>query len=86
MKAQLIGASSQRSLRQSPNVLQCPGAAKQVRRQAAYESVFSRSWERDSQGGGQLILHSAGWLEGGLRCSYEKMMLDIDLLQMVAEF
>ena len=28
----------------------------------------------------------AGWLEGGLRCSYEKIILDIDLLQMVAEF
>jgi trimethylamine--corrinoid protein Co-methyltransferase len=32
------------------------------------------------------MMHGAGWLEGGLRCSYEKMILDIDLLQMVAEF
>ena len=39
-----------------------------------------------SQGGGNFILHGAGWLEGGLRCSYEKIILDIDLLQMVAEF
>ena len=31
-------------------------------------------------------MHGAGWLEGGLRCSYEKIILDIDLLQMVAEF
>ena len=32
------------------------------------------------------MMHAAGWLEGGLRCSYEKTILDIDLLQMVAEF
>jgi trimethylamine--corrinoid protein Co-methyltransferase len=38
------------------------------------------------QGGGNLMMHAAGWLEGGLRCSYEKTILDIDLLQMVAEF
>jgi trimethylamine--corrinoid protein Co-methyltransferase len=31
-------------------------------------------------------MHSAGWLEGGLTCSFEKTILDIDLLQMVAEF
>ncbi len=37
-------------------------------------------------GGANFILHGAGWLEGGLRCSYEKTILDIDLLQMVAEF
>ncbi len=31
------------------------------------------------------MLHAAGWLEGGLRASYEKFILDVDLLQMVAE-
>ena len=45
----------------------------------------SRSGARSSAGC-NFILHSAGWLEGGLRCSYEKTILDIDLLQMVAEF
>ena len=38
------------------------------------------------QGGGNMIMHAAGWLEGGLRASYEKVILDVDLLQMVAEF
>jgi trimethylamine--corrinoid protein Co-methyltransferase len=37
------------------------------------------------QGGGNFVLHSAGWLEGGLRASFEKTILDIDLLQMVTE-
>jgi trimethylamine--corrinoid protein Co-methyltransferase len=37
-------------------------------------------------GGGHFIKHAAGWLEGGLTCSFEKTILDIDLLQMVAEF
>ena len=59
-------------------------AANTVDAQAAYESVFSL-WGA-IQGGGNFIMHGAGWLEGGLRCSYEKTILDIDLLQMVAEF
>ena len=37
-------------------------------------------------GGGDFIMHAAGWLEGGLTNSFEKTILDIDLLQMVAEF
>ena len=59
-------------------------AANTVDAQAAYESVFSL-WGAIG-GGANFVLHGAGWLEGGLRCSYEKTILDIDLLQMVAEF
>ncbi|MBI3900046.1 MAG: trimethylamine methyltransferase family protein [Gammaproteobacteria bacterium] len=59
-------------------------AANTVDAQAAYESVFSL-WGA-IMGGGNLIMHSAGWLEGGLSASFEKMILDVDLLQMVAEF
>jgi trimethylamine--corrinoid protein Co-methyltransferase len=33
-----------------------------------------------------LIKHGAGWLEGGLSASYEKVVLDADLLQMVAAY
>ena len=54
-------------------------AANTVDAQAAYESVFSL-WGC-VQSGGNFIKHAAGWLEGGLSCSYEKTMLDIDLLQ-----
>jgi trimethylamine--corrinoid protein Co-methyltransferase len=37
-------------------------------------------------GGCNVVKHAAGWLEGGLVASFEKMVLDADLLQMVAEF
>ena len=59
-------------------------AANTVDAQAAYESVFSL-WAL-TQGGGNFIMHSAGWLEGGLTASFEKFILDCDLLQMVAEY
>ena len=59
-------------------------AANTVDAQAAYESVFSLWGAVNS--GGHLLKHGAGWMEGGLCCSFEKMILDIDLLQMVAEF
>lgn len=58
-------------------------AANTVDAQAAYESVFAL-WGA-IMGGGNFIKHAAGWLEGGLCCSFEKTVLDVDLLQMVAE-
>ena len=58
-------------------------AANTVDAQAAYESVFSL-WAV-IQGGGNFIMHAAGWMEGGLTCSFEKFIVDVDLLQMVAE-
>ncbi len=51
--------------------------------QAAYESQMSL-WGA-LMGGCNFILHSAGWLEGGLSTSYEKFILDIEMLQMFAE-
>ncbi len=36
-------------------------------------------------GGANLVIHAAGWLEGGLSASYEKFILDIEHLQMMAE-
>jgi trimethylamine--corrinoid protein Co-methyltransferase len=59
-------------------------AANTVDAQAAYESVFSL-WGV-IEGGGNFVMHAAGWTEGGLTASYEKFILDVDLLQMVAEF
>ncbi|GGH18204.1 trimethylamine---corrinoid protein Co-methyltransferase [Cribrihabitans marinus] len=35
--------------------------------------------------GATVIIHSAGWLEGGLTVSYEKLVTDVDVLNMVAE-
>ncbi len=59
-------------------------AANTIDAQAAYESVFSL-WGA-IMGGVNLLMHGAGWMEGGLHASFEKMVLDADLLDMVAEF
>ncbi len=52
--------------------------------QAAYESVFAL-WGAVT-GHTNLLKHGAGWLEGGLCASFEKVILDADLLQMVAAY
>jgi trimethylamine--corrinoid protein Co-methyltransferase len=51
--------------------------------QAAYESQMSL-WGA-LMGGCNFMLHAAGWLESGLSTSYEKFILDIEMLQMFAE-
>src|SRR3954452_19349432 len=50
--------------------------------QAAYESVFSL-WGA-VMGGVNFLMHGAGWMEGGLSSSAAKLVLDADLLGMVA--
>ena len=35
--------------------------------------------------GATVIIHAAGWLEGGLTVSYEKIVTDVEVLNMVAE-
>ncbi|MDE0521109.1 MAG: trimethylamine methyltransferase family protein [Boseongicola sp.] len=35
--------------------------------------------------GATVIIHAAGWLEGGLTVSYEKLVTDIEILNMIAE-
>jgi trimethylamine--corrinoid protein Co-methyltransferase len=37
-------------------------------------------------GHGNLIYHAAGWQEGGLVASFEKLVLDVEMLQMMIEF
>ena len=59
-------------------------AANAVDAQAAYESVFSL-WGA-IMGGVNMLMHGAGWMEGGLHASYEKMIIDADLLHMVSAF
>jgi trimethylamine--corrinoid protein Co-methyltransferase len=59
-------------------------AANALDAQAAYESVFSL-WGA-VMGGVNMVMHGAGWMEGGLHASYEKLVLDAELLQMVAAF
>ncbi len=59
-------------------------AANAVDAQAAYETVLA-FWGA-IMGGGHLIMHSAGWMEGGLVASFEKFALDVDICQMLSEF
>ena len=51
--------------------------------QAAWESQMSL-WGA-VMGHAQIIKHAAGWLEGGLCASFEKFIIDIDMLQMIRE-
>jgi trimethylamine---corrinoid protein Co-methyltransferase len=51
--------------------------------QAVYEAQMSL-WGA-LMGGANFILHAAGWLESGLSTSYEKFILDVEMLQMFAE-
>ncbi|HEY7690283.1 MAG TPA: trimethylamine methyltransferase family protein [Dongiaceae bacterium] len=59
-------------------------AANAVDAQAAYESEMS-VWGA-VMGGANLLKHGAGWMEGGLVASFEKLIVDAEILQMMAEF
>ena len=48
-------------------------AANAVDAQAAYESMFSL-WAV-IMGGAHMVMHGAGWMEGGLQASFEKMVI-----------
>jgi len=52
--------------------------------QAAFESEMSL-WG-SVMGHANLVNHAAGWLEGGLTASFEKLIIDAEMLQMMAEF
>jgi trimethylamine--corrinoid protein Co-methyltransferase len=51
--------------------------------QAAHETQFAL-WG-SVLAGATLCIHAAGWMEGGLSVSYEKLITDIEALQTVAE-
>ena len=83
MQAALLGGQLARRYRlpyRSSNAC----AANAVDAQAAYESAFSL-WGA-IMGGANFIMHGAGWLESGLCAGYEKMVVDADLVNTVAEF
>ena len=58
-------------------------ASSVVDAQAAYESQMS-IWG-SVMSGASLLYQGAGWLEGGLTASFEKLILDAEMLQMMAE-
>ncbi|MFL5754691.1 MAG: trimethylamine methyltransferase family protein [Chloroflexota bacterium] len=83
MRTAMIGGQLARRYRlpyRSSNV----SAANAVDAQAAYESVFAL-WGA-VMGGVNVLMHGAGWMEGGLHAGFEKMILDAELLQMAAAF
>jgi trimethylamine---corrinoid protein Co-methyltransferase len=83
MKTAIVGGQLARRL-SLPYRSSNANAANSLDAQAAYESVFSL-WGA-VMGGVNFVMHGAGWMEGGLQASFEKMALDADLLAMVAEF
>jgi trimethylamine---corrinoid protein Co-methyltransferase len=83
MKAAMVGGQLARRYAvpyRSSNVC----AANTLDAQSAYESVFSL-WGA-IMGGVNMLMHGAGWMEGGLHASFEKMVLDADLLGMISSF
>ncbi|MCY4148846.1 MAG: trimethylamine methyltransferase family protein [Gammaproteobacteria bacterium] len=82
-KAVIIGGQLARKYRipyRTSNV----NAANCVDAQAAWESGMSL-WAA-VMAHGNMIKHGAGWLEGGLCASFEKFMIDIEMVQMMCEF
>lgn len=59
-------------------------ASNAVDAQAAWESEMSL-WGA-VMGHANMVMHAAGWMEGGLRASFEKMVMDAEMLQHMAEF
>jgi trimethylamine--corrinoid protein Co-methyltransferase len=58
-------------------------ASNVVDAQAAYEAEMA-VWGA-VMGGVNLLYQGAGWLEGGLTASYEKLIIDAEILQMLSE-
>ena len=52
--------------------------------QSTYESSMSL-WAAVT-GHANIIVHAAGWLEGGLTASFEKLIVDAEMLQMMSEY
>ncbi len=59
-------------------------SANVVDAQSTYESAMSL-WGAIS-GHANIIVHAAGWLEGGLTASFEKLIVDAEMLQMMSEY
>lgn len=51
--------------------------------QAGYETMFNMFGALG--GGAHMIIHAAGWLESGLSASYEKFVMDVEMLNIIAE-
>lgn len=81
-KANLAGGQLARFYRLPYRSSAC-NAANCVDAQSTYETLMAM-WGA-VMGHGNLIYHAAGWLEGGLSASFEKVMLDVEMIQHVLE-
>lgn len=81
-KANLIGGQLARRYR-LPYRTSNTNASNAVDLQAAYETTMA-TWGA-VMGGANMIYHAAGWLEGGLTASFEKLVLDVEILQNMME-
>jgi trimethylamine--corrinoid protein Co-methyltransferase len=62
-----------------------PGSASNAAdAQGAYETMMAL-WGA-VLGHGNLVYHAAGWQEGGLTASFEKLIIDVEMIQHVMEF
>ncbi len=61
-----------------------PNASNAADAQAVYETEMSL-WGA-VMGHANLVYHAAGWLEGGLTVSFEKLVLDVEMLQHMMAF
>lgn len=62
-----------------------PGSASNAAdAQGAYETMMAL-WGA-ALGHGNLVYHAAGWQEGGLTASYEKFVIDVEMIQHMMEF
>jgi len=77
-KANLAGGQLARFYKVPYRTSAC-NASNDVDAQATYETMMAM-WGA-VMGYGNFIYHSAGWLEGGLVASFEKVMIDVEMIQ-----
>ena len=82
-KANLAGAQFARRYNLPHRTSAC-NASNDVDAQAAYETMFAQMGA--VLGHGNLIYHGIGWLEGGLVASFEKIILDVEMVQHMMGF
>jgi len=82
-KANVVGGQLARHYRLPHRTSAC-NASNCVDAQAVYETQMAL-WGA-VLGHGNLIYHAAGWMEGGLVASFEKLVLDVEMLQSMSEF
>ena len=80
-KANLAGGQLARRYRLPYRTSAC-NASNVVDAQSTYETQMAL-WG-GVMGHGNVVYHAAGWLEGGLVASYEKFILDVEILQHLA--